>query len=85
MNLNILKKIIIFPLILIIKIYQLFISPILKANCRFAPTCSDYAIESLNNHGFIKGGYFALRRILSCHPLGRSGYDPVPKKIRKEI
>jgi putative membrane protein insertion efficiency factor len=85
MKINILTKIIILPLIFIIKIYQLFISPILRTNCRYAPTCSNYTIESLSNHGLIKGGYFSIRRILNCHPLGGSGYDPVPKKIRKEI
>ncbi len=58
--------------------YQLLISPYLGANCRYAPTCSAYAMEALANHGAIKGGWLAARRISRCHPWGGSGYDPVP-------
>jgi len=79
------KNIFILPFVLVIKTYQFCISPILKTNCRYLPTCSEYAIDSLNNHGLFKGGYYALRRIIHCHPFGGSGYDPIPKKIRKEI
>ena len=75
----------IFPIIFIIKIYQLVISPFLKSNCRYLPTCSEYSIESLKEHGLITGIYFSLKRILKCHPLGKSGYDPVPKKSRKGV
>ena len=82
MNFNIIK---ILPFILIIKSYQLFISPIFKTNCRYLPTCSEYAVLSLKKHGIIKGLYLAFKRILSCHPYGGEGYDPVPKKIRKKI
>ena len=82
MKFNMIK---ILPFILIIKIYQWIISPILKSNCRYLPTCSEYAILSLQEHGVIKGLYFTLKRIFSCHPYGGSGFDPVPKKIRKEI
>ena len=85
MKLKTLIKISILPIVLTIRVYQLLISPILKTNCRFAPTCSEYAIESLNNHGLIKGCYLAVKRILHCHPFGGSGYDPVPKKKREEI
>ena len=74
----------ILPFILIIRSYQWFISPIIKSNCRYLPTCSEYAILSLNEYGLIKGLYFTLKRIFSCHPYGGEGYDPVPKKIRKE-
>ena len=84
MKLKILRNIYIKPLIIFIKFYQLFISPILKTNCRFMPSCSEYAIECLSQYGFIKGGYMALKRILHCHPFGGQGYDPVPKKLRKE-
>ena len=79
-----LNKIIIFPLLLIIKLYQLFFSPILGNNCRFLPTCSEYAIESLSEHGLIGGSYLSVKRIFRCHPYGGKGYDPIPKKIRKE-
>lgn len=65
-------------LILPIRFYQLCISPMLPAACRFTPTCSQYAIEALRKHGPIRGLYLAVRRILRCNPWGGSGYDPVP-------
>ena len=73
-----LNKIIIFPFVLFIRGYQLIISPILGSNCRFMPTCSEYAVESLKKYGLIKGTYLSIKRILSCHPFGGSGHDPVP-------
>ena len=75
----------ILPIILIIRIYQFFVSPILKTNCRYLPTCSDYSLKSLKKYGIIKGGYLSVKRISHCHPFGGQGYDPVPKKIKKEI
>lgn len=66
-------------LILPIKFYQLFISPILPPACRFQPTCSSYAIDAIMRHGIIAGGYLAIKRICRCHPWGGSGYDPVPE------
>lgn len=74
------KKIITYPFVLLIKGYQLLISPILPSTCRYSPTCSHYAIEALQKHGLIKGGWLATKRIGSCNPWGGSGYDPVPKK-----
>ena len=71
-------------LILLIKIYQLILSPLLKSNCRYFPTCSEYAITALKEHGLIFGIYLSFKRILSCHPLGKDGYDPVPKKLIKD-
>ena len=68
------------PLILIIKFYQIVISPILGKNCRFIPTCSEYAVESLKTYGFFKGIFLTLKRISKCHPLGSNGLDPVPPK-----
>ena len=79
------KMIKILPFILVIKLYQWFVSPILKTNCRYLPTCSEYAVLSLKEHGIIKGLYLTFKRIFSCHPYGGEGYNPVPKKIRKEI
>lgn len=73
-----LKKILIFPLVVLIKFYQLCISPFTPPSCRFTPTCSQYALEALRKHGLFKGGWLAFRRILRCHPWGGSGYDPVP-------
>ncbi len=61
-----------------VRLYQLLISPMLGPRCRFAPSCSEYAAEALAAHGAVKGSYLAARRIARCHPLGGSGYDPVP-------
>jgi putative membrane protein insertion efficiency factor len=58
--------------------WQLGPSRILPPSCRFAPSCSAYAIEALSRYGALKGGWLALRRILRCHPWGGHGYDPVP-------
>jgi putative membrane protein insertion efficiency factor len=66
------------PLIGLVKLYRLAISPWLGMNCRFQPTCSQYAIEALQLHGVLKGGWLAIKRIGRCHPWGGSGYDPVP-------
>lgn len=62
----------------IIRFYQKFISPYLGANCRYTPTCSQYGYEAIKKYGPLKGGWLATKRILSCHPWGKSGYDPVP-------
>jgi len=72
------KKILIFPFIVIIRFYQIVISPLTPAACRFEPTCSSYSKEALEKHGILKGSWLAIKRITSCHPWGRSGYDPVP-------
>lgn len=68
------------PLILI-RLYQLFISPLKTPCCRFRPTCSEYAREAFLLHGPIKGAILSAKRILRCHPWGGWGYDPVPKPI----
>ena len=62
----------------LIRFYQLAINPWLPPRCRYQPTCSQYAIEAVQKHGALKGGWLALRRIGRCHPWGSSGYDPVP-------
>ncbi|WP_394907830.1 membrane protein insertion efficiency factor YidD [uncultured Mesonia sp.] len=72
------KKIVIAPLLALIWLYKKFISPLTPATCRFQPTCSSYAQEALKKHGLFKGGYLGFKRILKCHPWGKSGYDPVP-------
>ncbi|NUM49944.1 MAG: membrane protein insertion efficiency factor YidD [Flavobacteriales bacterium] len=64
--------------IFLIKLYQISISPYLGNNCRFVPTCSQYCIEALKKYGFFKGMRYSIKRISKCHPLGSSGYDPVP-------
>lgn len=58
--------------------YRLLLSPWVGHGCRYQPTCSAYALEALERHGALKGSYLATKRVLSCHPLGGHGYDPVP-------
>ena len=72
------KWLLIAPFVLLIKIYQNGISPFLPPSCRYTPTCSQYCLEALRKHGLFKGGYLGIKRLLSCHPWGGSGYDPVP-------
>ena len=72
-------------IIILIRVYQFILSPILKSNCRYMPTCSEYSITSLKEHGTIKGIYLSVKRILKCHPFGGHGYDPVPRKTNTEI
>lgn len=67
-------------MILLIRFYQKFLSPILPNVCRYKPSCSEYFIEALQIHGVFKGSYLGIKRILRCHPWGGSGYDPVPQK-----
>jgi putative membrane protein insertion efficiency factor len=73
-----LKKIIQFPFILLIRLYQVVISPLTPATCRFEPTCSHYSVEAIQKHGVFKGILLSIKRISKCHPWGKSGYDPVP-------
>lgn len=75
-----LNKILTFPLVILIKFYQVLISQLLGKNCRYDPTCSHYTLEALKIHGLIKGSWLAMKRIASCHPWGGQGYDPVPPK-----
>ena len=74
------SKYISLPLIIIIRLYQLLISPILGQNCRYLPTCSEYSIKALKEHGLFKGSTLSVKRISKCHPWGAHGFDPVPKK-----
>lgn len=76
-----LNKIAIQLVLLPIYFYRAAISPLLPSSCRYMPTCSAYAIEAIRRHGVFKGMYLATRRIMRCHPLGGSGYDPVPDKF----
>jgi len=79
------NKILIYPLIFIIKIYQFIFSPLIGKNCRYLPTCSEYAIESLKLHGLLRGSFFAIKRILKCHPFGGQGFDPIPKRKHNKV
>ncbi|MFA4918828.1 MAG: membrane protein insertion efficiency factor YidD [Thermodesulfovibrionales bacterium] len=64
-------------LILLIKAYRYFLSPLLPMSCRFIPSCSEYSIDAIKKYGSFKGIYLSLRRILRCHPFHSGGYDPV--------
>jgi putative membrane protein insertion efficiency factor len=72
------KKLIANFFILLIRFYQLSLSPFLAPSCRYTPSCSQYGIEALKKHGPFKGGWLTLKRILSCNPWGGHGYDPIP-------
>lgn len=67
-----------YVLLVLVRFYQIAISPMLMANCRFTPSCSHYAHEAIVRHGACAGGWLALKRLVRCHPWGGSGYDPVP-------
>jgi len=71
-------KLVTFPFIIVIKIYQILISPLFPSSCRFAPTCSQYSLEALRKYGLFKGGWLGIKRISKCHPWGGSGHDPLP-------
>ncbi|MFZ1983259.1 MAG: membrane protein insertion efficiency factor YidD [Desulfatitalea sp.] len=62
----------------LIRTYQLVVSPLIGPACRFAPSCSQYALEAIDRHGLLKGGLLACRRLLRCHPWCDGGFDPVP-------
>ncbi|MCU0423911.1 MAG: membrane protein insertion efficiency factor YidD [Bacteroidia bacterium] len=72
------NKIFSYPLILLVKGYQLLLSPYLPNACRYTPTCSSYMITSLSKYGPIKGLYLGIKRLIRCHPWGGHGHDPVP-------
>lgn len=65
-------------LILFVRMYQIVLSPLLPASCRYYPSCSTYAIEALERHGALRGGWLTLRRLGRCNPFRPGGYDPVP-------
>ena len=69
-------------LIKLIKIYKYLVSPLIGPSCRYLPTCSEYSIEALRTYGFSKGLMLSFKRILSCHPWGNSGFDPVKKEMK---
>lgn len=71
------------PIILLVKIYQWVISPLLPQSCRYTPTCSVYMIEAVRVWGPMKGTYLGLKRIASCHPWGGHGHDPVPERKKR--
>ncbi|TDJ28782.1 MAG: membrane protein insertion efficiency factor YidD [Gammaproteobacteria bacterium] len=74
------RKFLIFP----IQAYRYLLSPFFGNSCRYTPTCSQFAVEAIEQHGAIKGSWLALKRLGSCHPWHEGGYDPVPGKSRTE-
>ncbi len=66
-------------LLLLVRGYRFFISPMLGDHCRYAPSCSEYALAALERHGLLKGGWLSVKRVLRCHPWHEGGWDPVPK------
>ena len=70
---------------LIIRFYQMAISPLLPSTCRFEPSCSHYGYEAFATHGFFKGVYLTARRVARCNPFHAGGYDPVPEKERNSV
>lgn len=75
---NILKWIVGGIFIILIKLYQYLLSPLLGAQCRYTPTCSQYGMEAIKKYGAFKGGWLTLKRIARCNPWGGHGHDPVP-------
>lgn len=65
-------------LMMLVRFYRKYISPMRQSCCRFMPTCSQYALEALEKYGAVKGSWLAIKRILRCNPLCKGGYDPVP-------
>jgi len=72
------RQILSFPFIVLIKLYQWILSPLLGPKCRFSPTCSQYGLEAFKKYGPLKGLWLTIKRVSKCHPWGGHGYDPVP-------
>ena len=75
-----LGRLLAWPLLGLVWIYRILVSPWLGNNCRYTPSCSQYALDALRLHGAFRGSWLAMKRIGRCHPWGGSGYDPVPEK-----
>ena len=83
--LRVLGRLLAWPLLGLVALYRVAISPWLGANCRFEPSCSEYAMQALRVHGAFRGTWLTIRRIGRCHPWGGSGYDPVPDKEQDPV
>ena len=80
-----LGRLLAWPLLGLVALYRIAVSPWLGVNCRFEPSCSAYAVEALRVHGAFRGTWLTARRIARCHPWGGSGYDPVPEKEQDPV
>ena len=69
-------------IIKLIRTYRYLLSPLLGHSCRYLPTCSEYSIDALKTYGLLKGLYLSVKRILSCHPLSKGGFDPLKKEMK---
>jgi hypothetical protein len=76
------SAVLVFLGVVVIRLYQGLLRPLLIGHCKFHPTCSEYAVEALHAHGPLRGGWLALRRVARCHPFGPGGLDPVPPPPR---
>jgi len=72
------RSLLVQPLLVLIRVYQLAISPMLGNRCRFYPSCSEYSMEALRRHGLFRGLWLSVRRVGRCHPWHPGGYDPTP-------
>jgi putative membrane protein insertion efficiency factor len=72
------SKLVSYPFILLIRFYQLVISPLIGPKCRYTPTCSSYSLQAFKKYGVLKAFMLSVKRISRCHPWGGSGYDPLP-------
>ncbi|WP_332925112.1 membrane protein insertion efficiency factor YidD [Candidatus Puniceispirillum sp.] len=79
---NLAERVMIFMLLGLTNLYQLLVSPLLGSNCRHLPTCSEYTKDALQAHGLLRGSYYAVKRILRCHPGVTPSFDPVPPVSR---
>lgn len=76
---DLLRRVCTVVLVAAIRVYQYLVSPWIGSNCRYSPTCSEYAVIALQRHGVVRGASLTIRRLARCRPGGRSGYDPVPE------
>lgn len=72
------KRVTTWPFLLLIRLYQRFMRPLLPPSCIYEPGCSTYMYQAVEKYGLVKGGWLGIRRILRCHPWAQGGYDPVP-------
>ena len=79
------NRVLSWPLLALLWVYRHLISPVIPAACRYHPSCSQYAVEAVQEHGPFRGPWLALRRLLRCHPWAAGGPDPVPASTRKRL
>ncbi len=83
--LHVIRRLLILYLVMMVRAYQVMLSPLLIGSCKFYPTCSEYCIQAVREWGIVRGGWLGVRRLLRCHPFGPGGLDPVPPKSMKSL